>query len=1788
MTSSSSPAPVFSSGGGGFEYADHVAAFVMAAMMAGQPPFGEDIGLVTRLDWETSGSGWKFDDLLLTCDSSEARQVAVSCKAGAYVTSGGWALDAAKRLWEQWTGPPPNPFRRGVDRLALVTGTLAQGVGQAWDRLLQEALATDPARFIERFNTPRTTGEVGRELVASLACPRPLLARVGDEPIERTQLLKHVRLWHKDLQRLDSNDTSQAVEWCRQSLADGSRETAQMLHQDIRSLAADRRIRGGTLDLQGLVRELIHKFGFKTWPNHEADWHVLDARSDERANAVGDTVNDELCLIRTDVMAKLIAESTPGHVVLVEGQSGSGKSALVKRLSHGFARTLWLHASDLEGMMLRDIGRSWGLNAPLTALVGEERMSRGLLVIDGAERLTVIGRRNAAQLIASAVNAPLPWVVIATTQEESSERLALELDRGMPTRTLASVYVSLPDEQTIRSLEGTLPIELAADASRSVVRALRNLKVLDWTVRSSSRTELRRYPELIERVWDGFIGEADPAARSQVLKAISKADAEVVVGGVARSYFSGVAEQRVIQGLISDGLLTLRNERLFLRHDLLGDWARLLLLVEAGEDVDELLGNVISNIRWAPAIRLFAEWLSQNGGQARRHLGRLLTRGENVETDASLTLLEGLLRSPDGGETLKESLPGLLIAGSGIVAGVLRTFVAVATRPSAMSHMFARDDPAGVAVRATFRVPIPELWPGMIATLEANSAAVAGVVPVELADVARVWLGDQSVAFHPTFAPTSVGCSQLALSAARETQARIAEGERGHKSSYTGVFEAMLLAAPWLPEDVAQVSLQMAARRPDSPEVVARVEAEKRRVAAMVAQRMAQVSNKALMAGRRQLSIGPTFKPKRKAFEAGPIHRVDEAFRAAVLKPGAVVRLALHKPEVAQEVLLACCLSDPSQDDPLYSDLLHSNRAGTVDKFDWFPPLYLRGPWLPLLLQVPKEGLTAIVRLVDVATEEWLRLCISPVGAKGHEIAEQRSTITLKVNGQSRTFRGGSEVFGWYRGYGQAGNVVPSALMALEEWLYRRLDAQQSVDEVVEQILRTGSSVALLGVLAALARKEPTLLRGCLGPLLTSWMLLNWDDRLSIQSTLPDFDPFNLQALNGWIEKESERWKKLPHRPNRLQWQVAAALALGDQELIELCAATRTAWQAEIDAGECLDHDEAGRLIALLDPSNLTATDLGEGEVQIDVKWPDHLAARYAELGERSNPELIAFHLRSAMRTTLDDGTPLQDEQAESIWRVVSELDVTDISMKDEEDTDSPIVARAAAAAVLESLAATWLDRFPVRRAWCEDAVMKAAVGSPRRPSVAYGLSIYKEHTEAFVGEWALARLASGDGRAEVRRMLAEAMTANEYIVAGQVLASAVRQAAKLTDELGRLFNVLWLWVALRNLTPPWQHDHANGQMIFDGRRSRLIQAFVNTGIPNSVIPWDVLRLRAARRYARSSQTRSKDRLRSSRSEEHDAVSATERCPLPAAWKEYDNHGFNWSVLERVITQLPVVIRPSLEPGLGPLIEFDQRLVDLVEFTIIKANSDDAWKESCPNQFDFLALRRVCMLIAGHEEEQTAADIWMRLAPLLPRRPSWCEAFFDQWFSQPREDTARIKQFHSRWRMMITSALASREWGEGRTARSYDRDNAWSALLGVHTDSSGLGLEVDRPYLRSLVKIYQQWAERCLASRWRLRVFCTFLQQPGAADLRIPALPWIDCALKKLAPYLPSESELVTEVVGYCFVVWYEHWESVLAAASPRTALLSVVQRFSQLRVDAIHELKADLEQTIAGLGESV
>ena len=180
-----------------------------------------------------------------------------------------------------------------------------------------------------------------------------------------------------------------------------------------------------------------------------------------------------------------------------------------------------------------------------------------------------------------------------------------------------------------------------------------------------------------------------------------------------------------------------------------------------------------------------------------------------------------------------------------------------------------------------------------------------------------------------------------------------------------------------------------------------------------------------------------------------------------MLDTGALSGLIAVRPAAAREVLLAVCIEEPKPTDP------YGDRSPLFDDFglaDWqqgYPAYYWKGPFLYFLQIAPEQGLDAIIRLVNYATQRWLE----DVGARLTEEQRAKYGLEFEFAGKTVCWLGDANVFGWHRYLPKDGDVVEAALMALEKWLYDEVNAGRSIAQWVQQIYDRAESLAFAGVL---------------------------------------------------------------------------------------------------------------------------------------------------------------------------------------------------------------------------------------------------------------------------------------------------------------------------------------------------------------------------------------------------------------------------------------------------------------------------------------------------------------------------------------------------------------------------------------------------------------------------------------------------------------------------------------------------------------------------------------------------
>lgn len=339
-------APVSLTGGSGFNFEDHCAARLLLDMLADTNSLGQSFGRIRRLDWQARESGWHLDDLAVTSDADSIERCAgLSCKSNRQVTSNGFPENFVEAAWEHWHGAAgARRLRQGQDAVVLVTGQLADGVCEAWETILRQALETEPERLLERLQPPPTpdagsqSSALQRELLASLRCPDALKSQGPSDDIARLRLLSHVRLLHLDFQSPTSRAQALAVSDCQRLLDSGDASQAAQLWEELVGYAAGQRETGGSVDLPKLLDHFRPRFALVSHPEYSPERLV---RRFEGVLTLGEWENRDRkgfavtwvdfagrSRLVEQVRAHLLSRSEP-NVLHLAGLSGVGKTRTV-------------------------------------------------------------------------------------------------------------------------------------------------------------------------------------------------------------------------------------------------------------------------------------------------------------------------------------------------------------------------------------------------------------------------------------------------------------------------------------------------------------------------------------------------------------------------------------------------------------------------------------------------------------------------------------------------------------------------------------------------------------------------------------------------------------------------------------------------------------------------------------------------------------------------------------------------------------------------------------------------------------------------------------------------------------------------------------------------------------------------------------------------------------------------------------------------------------------------------------------------------------------------------------------------------------------------------------------------------------------------------------------------------------------------------------------------------------------------------------------------------------------
>lgn len=1376
------PATLRETSGAGFEFEDLIAAWQLVKALSGEQMPGVG-GVGTQLQAQVSTLGWHFDDLLLTGEAKGGpRRLAISAKGNQQVSASALPSDFVTQAWEQWRDPQ-GPFNRASDGLALVTLGTHTKFQATWREVKNACSGSDVALAMSRIGSNTKQSRV----FGSVQEPG---GNASDE--ETIELIRRLHVLPVDFQSAHSETKNQSIAQCRHLLESGDVSEAEGLWNELVNVAAEVRLRKGTITVPDLWSRLRVQFGLRQHPDFAGDRETLyNITADQKAR-IATELPSGYAVPRTEEKALFQTAVADTDVTVVFGESGCGKSALVKTVLDVEFRSwnqVWFGPEELKTALSAARRGNLPLRHELSRVLNATVKPRNVLVIDSAERIEasefhVI--RELLQAILPAVAQPeAAWRVVVLTQPQGwvegeetmlgGRRAAfVELERV----TGGDVKLALLSSPTLGWLA----------AHDDTVAALTNLRTLGWVITAgtalgSNATGLASHTAIADRLWKYWTrGRADVQAlmmrlaqreasfeRSFALTDLDPADTAI---------FTQCPSELPLQ-------LNERTNRVEFEHDLAADWARFQFLKQVWRDTLQWTAFA-QNPLWTNALRMLGQFLLRQSAKTGPAWDIAFDAAAAAKNElAGDILLDALCLDPEAERFLTDRLELLLANDAKVFNRLLLRFHHIATVP--IGGPPATDSAVGLYIEAQYRSIVFGRWPPLLRFLVAQREHLRGLVSSALARVIETWLTKTPRELSKgALMPFRREMAEIALAMARTVQV-----QKGHSVMYMtreySLYTAPLAGAADLPEEVGNWALELAGRRNVDADVERRIAAVRREKAMAHAKRLEtdpEYKERQEKLRRMPPSISQ-FRERLPPWPLGARGEVDKDFRTACFKENGLQPLMRARPELAAEILLALIIED--QPEREYGSNHVDVDLGLDFPEDAYPTAFWKSPFSAFLQVAPDVALDALIALVNFSTERWRAEAM-----KGHEGPPPGVTLQFEA-GSERAFPGWRQVFGWPQTNSLRNGSLFCALDALERWLTFQLDADEDITAIVERLLHEGNSAALVSVLLNVAKYRPSLLTGALAPLLTFPNLFHWDS-VRVERIAHNFVGLNWLQGGQAMFDFARNWTLAPHRQKRFL-DVVVELLLANHDVARRLKALVSTWTLPEDPKEALEFK---LLFAALDSANYRPTaDPETGAEVTKLVWPDDLSLEVQSWQSEEAQPLTYLLTPDRCEQRLQSGQTLTDEEAVYLYGLIKTCEADT-----EDDEARKSTCRLAAAATLIVLGEAWLAKTPEAQAHSLTVVRAAISGIPSTSGEIRNQRMGSMHNELKFAAHAVTHLwlageAGREWEADVLRLLTSGDTRALGVIVGVCYANR--------DQLGpawwRLLQAGVLWSGLILLT---------------------------------------------------------------------------------------------------------------------------------------------------------------------------------------------------------------------------------------------------------------------------------------------------------------------------------------------------------------------------------------------------
>lgn len=987
-----------SSGPAGAHFEAQVGASYLLAMLTGSEPRGLPGMVIDRIELQRASEGRPLDDVIVHSHDADGTAAVLEIQVKREITF----------------APGDEVFRDVVRQVAVATRhpefwttryefavatakTSARIAGPYQDVLTWARQLGSATTFMGRIRRRGSANDNMRNFVDTFRTRlHDAGAHFDDETVWR--LLRRFQILVYDFTAPGSADESRARDRAVLALHSDDAAHGAELWTELIELAMRTAAAGGDRTRADLVEDFRGRpFRFAGERRHSSARRRLAEASANALADIDDTVGDAV-LLRHERLAEVRAACDTAGYIEIRGNSGVGKSGLLKHL----ARQVSAESRLVVLSPLRTTARGWShmramleFDGTAPELIADLAQSGGaILFVDNLDRFAEDERLTVIDLVRAASTVP-GVSVIATARtgfgdDEANWLPADALDRLIRAAPISIGELSDAEIDELRHAAPQLaPLLAEGHPAQQVARNLFRLsRLASPGAANSQRTEV----DMARQWWHTADGPSNGRReRGRVLRTV----ADGALAGAGAVNVDDLPPAAVDALVRSESIRDFGNDRVGFRHDVLAEWAVSCLLSDAG-GFDRLPLQ-----RPAPAIlargaELAARWAIERSNESmawQRLLER--TSREGVHGSWRRATLLALVRSEAAAATLTRASEPLLANHARLLRELIRTVRAVDVRPASQLLAALGVDPA--AVPPHFNTPHGPAWIRLIRWLLALGerlpvAAIPDVVSLYF-DWSMWILGRDPLT--PRLLPW-LHRWLTAIEDARET-----ELSRTYQAPFTGDLDGASLSD--LEGNVRTAFLAFCDRTPE----------------------LAASYLKSVMGRKRNQ------------------HAVE-----AILKSRG--RLAYAAPAELAALTSAALIPVPHSRD---GRTRPRGRIRDDEPFSWtdkqfIPASPAQGPFLELLINAPQYGLALIRQLVD------------------HAIAFHSNGQPHGSNAFVVVFPNGPRPFPWMQSYnwsregGSTSFSVQSALMALEAWAHKRIEAGEAVETVLNDVFGPGDAPA--------------------------------------------------------------------------------------------------------------------------------------------------------------------------------------------------------------------------------------------------------------------------------------------------------------------------------------------------------------------------------------------------------------------------------------------------------------------------------------------------------------------------------------------------------------------------------------------------------------------------------------------------------------------------------------------------------------------------------------------------------